>query len=30
MKIQLNNILIIGPKINILVINNFDIIIIIF
>jgi hypothetical protein len=30
MKIQLNNIIIIGPKINILVINNFGIIIIIF
>jgi hypothetical protein len=30
MKIQLNNIIIIGPKINILVINNFGIIIMIF
>jgi hypothetical protein len=30
MKILLNNIIIIGPKINILVINNFGIIIMIF
>jgi hypothetical protein len=30
MKIQVNNIIIIGPKINILVINNFGIIIMIF
>ena len=30
MKIQLNNIIIIGPKINIKVINNFGIIIMIF
>jgi hypothetical protein len=30
MKIQLNNIIIIGPKINILVINNFGRIIMIF
>jgi hypothetical protein len=30
MKIQLNNTIIIAPKINILVINNFDIIIMIF
>jgi hypothetical protein len=30
MKIQVNNIIIIGPEINILVINNFGIIIMIF